>query len=144
MVESRPVHVKSDSEYVVKGCLRHRFTWAALGWHKVRNADLWQEAHSFLQERRGQVVMFKVKGHATWRDVRHGRVLAADKHGNDKADALATAGAAMHSLSKQFVSEHLTRTKVTYDLQHMMVDIDILFARSKASIIQAPAITGIR
>ena len=107
----------------------------------MRNADLWQEAHRLLQERRGQVVVSKAKGHATWRDGTLGQVLAADKHGNDKADALATAGAVMHSLSKQFVSEHLTRTKVTSDLQHMMVDI--LLARSKASTIHAPTCASV-
>ena len=29
--EPRNVHIKTDSEHVLKGCLVHRFSWAAVG-----------------------------------------------------------------------------------------------------------------
>ena len=50
-IEHRPLHVKTDSKYVLDGCLCHRFAWAALGWRKVKNADLWKQLHALLEDR---------------------------------------------------------------------------------------------
>ncbi len=43
----------------------------------------------------------KVKGHASDKDVRAGRVKRADKIGNDAADNLATQGACLHAASAE-------------------------------------------
>ena len=107
--ETRPVHIKTDSKYVLDGCLKHRFTWAALGWHKVSNADLWRAVHLLLSQRGDSVAMSKVKGHATCKDVAQNRVTARDKHGNDGADSLATAAAMSHSPPAPFVKDALHR-----------------------------------
>ena len=121
--EARDVHVKSDSAYVVNGCCKHRFSWSALGWRKVKNLDLWQELHGLLQSRPGAVLVTKVKGHASERDVRTGRVLKQDKVGNDAADCLASACANSHALCPQRVRDYKLRRAVTQDVQTMMVDI---------------------
>ena len=127
--EQRDVHIKTDSDYVLKGCLKHRFAWATLGWHKVSNADLWQQAHALLSHRGSSVALSKVKGHAIALDVCRGRVSARDKHGNDGADHLASAAAAANSLPQQVVEEALHRKQVVRDVQFMMTEI--LSARSK-------------
>jgi ribonuclease HI len=127
--EARDVHIKTDSEYVLKGCLQHRFVWVALGWHKVSNADLWRQTHDLLRHRGGAVAISKVKGHATLRDVRCGRVSSRDKHGNDAADCLASAAAVANSLPESTVKDVLYRKRVVRDLQLMMVNI--IVARSQ-------------
>ena len=127
--ESRDVHIKTDSEYVLQGCLRHCFAWAALGWHKVKNADLWRQVHAKLCHRGSAVALSKVKGHATLKDVSSGRVSARDKHGNDAADSLASEAAAANSLPKQAVKEVLHRKRVVRNVQLMMTRI--LAARSQ-------------
>ena len=99
--EARPVHIKTDSKYVLDGCLKHRFAWAALKWHHVRNADLWKQVHGLLNMRGDQVRMSKVKGHATIHDVAKGRVSERDKMGNDAADCLAKAAAKANSFSSE-------------------------------------------
>ena len=126
--EPRDVHIKTDSAYVLNGCLKHRFAWAALGWHKVRNADLWREAHDLLLSRGSAVELSKVKGHATSTDVRKGVVSARDKHGNDAADALASSAAQANSLPSHTVANIMHRKRVLKDIQVMMVEI--LEARS--------------
>ncbi|CAE8597634.1 unnamed protein product [Polarella glacialis] len=65
--EARDVHIKSDSEYVVKGFLHHRLAWRALGWRKVSHRDLWQALDELVEARLpGAVRMSKVKGHANY------------------------------------------------------------------------------
>ena len=127
-IENRPVHVKTDSKYVLDGCLRNRFAWAAMQWRRVSNADLWKQLHSLLQKRAASFRITKVKGHATASDVAAGRVAFLDKFGNDAADALARKGAAIHAPSKDIVRAVRHRFAVTKSVQHMMVDI--LLARS--------------
>ena len=105
--EPRDVHIKTDSEYVLQGCLRHRFTWAATNWTKVRNADLWQQVHSCLQRRASGVRLSKVKGHATSKDVAKGSVTSRDKHGNDSADSLASLAAMSHAMPAHVVRSFL-------------------------------------
>ena len=121
--ELRDVHIKSDSAYVVKGCLKYRFTWDTLGWHRVKNADLWRELHSLLQARGNTVHISKVKGHASERDVRSGRVARRDKVCNDAADRLACTGACMHTIDPEIANELKLRAAVAKDVQSMMVDI---------------------
>ena len=94
--EPRALQIKTDSQYVLDGCRRYRHVWAAAGWKKMHNSDLWKRLHALIEARPGQLVISKVKGHATARDVRLGRATPEDKHGKDAADALAEAGAAQH------------------------------------------------
>eukprot|EP00973_Karenia_brevis_P035029 4830704-Karenia_brevis.AAC.1 len=67
--------------------------------------------------------MRKVKGHASFKDVENGVALAEDKYGNDCADSLAVAGAAMHSVRPRERQKILDRTVVAIDMQRMMVEI---------------------
>ena len=67
--------------------------------------------------------MGKIKGHASWEDVRTGRVSTSDKHGNDRADDLATMGAAMHGVSQEDRTNFRFRVQNAIDLQKMMVEI---------------------
>jgi ribonuclease HI len=130
-IETRPVHIKSDSKYVVQGVLKHRFAWCALGWSRVANAVLWQKVHALLQSRTSEVTISKVKGHASEQDVRKKKVEWFDKRGNDAADELASAGARQHAVSADEVQRDLARKAVARDVQLMM--IDTLCARSEAS-----------
>ncbi|CAE8636765.1 unnamed protein product, partial [Polarella glacialis] len=91
--EPRALHFKSDSALVVNGCLQHRVTWNALGWRHMNKVDLWRELRSPMESRVGHVVVSKVKGHASERDVRSGRAKREDNVGNDAADLLAIEGA---------------------------------------------------
>ena len=99
--------------YVYNGCLKLRYVWAATGWSGVENVDLWREVHAILEQRGAAVAFCKVKGHATSKDVLSGRVCAADKHGNNAADFLATEGAKSHCLSANMVRDVTHRRFVT-------------------------------
>jgi ribonuclease HI len=124
MQEKRLLHVKSDSAYVVNGCNRYLSAWAAVNWHKVKNADLWKQLHNLTQSRApGSFSISKIKGHATAKDVRLGKVRLADKVGNDAADYLATLGALSHAPSADAVLKAELRLAVTKDVQRLMVDI---------------------
>eukprot|EP00973_Karenia_brevis_P025574 3528891-Karenia_brevis.AAC.1 len=91
------MEIRSDSEYVVKGCESRRFVWRRIGWRRVKNADLWQELDRELMSMPpGRVRFTKVKGHAKEQDVVRGRVAREDKIGNDAADKLAVCGALQH------------------------------------------------
>jgi ribonuclease HI len=128
--ERRALHVKSDSEYVVKGIRQRRFAWSTTGFHKVSNADLWKEVHALLTAREHCFRITKVKGHATLRDVRSGRVKPEDKQGNDAADRLATAATAQSAPSETLVQLHRARSEVAADVQTMMVNILTLRSNS--------------
>ena len=121
--EARDTHIKTDSEYVLHGCWKHRFAWAACGWTGVTNADLWKQVHEILEARGCHVVLSKVKGHAKPEDVASGRVTARDQHGNDAVDKLASDVAKSHALPQHIVREVKHRRKVTVAIQRMMVDI---------------------
>ena len=129
--ELRKVHIKTDSAYVLRGCQRLRFDWAALGWHGILHADLWQQVHALMLARGDDVAISKVKGHASAQDVIAGRVTQRDKQGNDSADKLATDGAKLHSMPPEHVRDVLHRRSVTKAVQSMM--IAILSARTHAS-----------
>ena len=129
--ELRKVHIKTDSAYVLRGCQRLRFVWAALGWLGILNTDLWQQVHALMLARGDDVAISKVKGHATAQDVAAGRVTQRDKQGNDSADKLATNGAKSNSMPPEHVRDVLHRRSVTKAVQSMM--IAILSARMHAS-----------
>ena len=102
MRDSRPIEIRTDSQYVFDGFNRNMARWKRNSWttrgKQIGNADLWQQLQELLEQRAaGSVKLAKVKGHATWQDVASGAVAHADKLGNDKADELATLGAAMHA-----------------------------------------------
>ena len=87
-------------------------------------ADLWKKLHILIESRpRGSVTISKVKGHASHRDVKRGKVKMQDKVGNDGADALATTGAAAHALPPHVVRRTMLQFAVTEDVQRLMVDI---------------------
>ena len=130
-VESRPVHIKTDSQYVCRGCGSCE-AWAADRWRKVHNSDLWQRLHKLLQTRRSHFHISKVKGHASRSDVLKGRVKAEDKHGNDSADTLARAGAALHALPPAVVHAAKHRHAVAESVQRMMVEIVLARASCKS------------
>ena len=122
--EARPVHVKTDSEYVLKGCISHRGVWRSLGWQGVQNKDLWQEVDALLEQKgMDNFMISKVKGHASWKDVRNGTATREDKLGNDAADRLAREGAASHALSPEYVQQAKARLMVAREVQAMMIEI---------------------
>ena len=127
-MEARPLHIKTDSQYVLNGCLRHRFAWAAASWRKIKNSDLWKQLHNLLEDRSAGFNITKVKGHATADDVASGRVALSDKHGNDAADALAGKGAATHALPSAEIRAVKHRYAVAQSEHQMLVDI--LLARA--------------
>eukprot|EP00973_Karenia_brevis_P063653 8849122-Karenia_brevis.AAC.1 len=127
--EKRRVEIRSDSQYVLDGCLRLLPKWRQQGWRTARgralaNADLWKEVYALLQSRgNGYTKLVKVKGHATHHDVENGVSTIFDKIGNDSADVLAVAGAAAHGLPRRERREQLWRIAVTKSIQEMMADI---------------------
>ena len=133
-IELRQVEIRTDSKYVADGVAQHRFKWRAAGWQRngrpMRNADLWTQLDSLIEEREPAAVKItKVKGHTTEEEVLQGMVLKIDKAGNDAADALAVAGAFRSERRK--VSQALHESMIaTMQVQRMMVTI--LEARAQA------------
>jgi ribonuclease HI len=76
-----PLHVFSDSEYVVLGVNFRLEDWAKNGFPSVKNTDLWQLLHNLLKARsdEGPVSLEHIRGHS-------------GVYGNEMADALAVAG----------------------------------------------------
>ena len=99
-----------------------------------KNTDLWWEVHAILEQRGAAVAFCKVKGHATREDVSSGRVLAADKRGNDAADFLATEGAKSHCLPDDVVRDVKHRRYVARAVQTMMVEVLTARAQHVASL----------
>eukprot|EP00973_Karenia_brevis_P038173 5262749-Karenia_brevis.AAC.1 len=126
-LEERPLEIRTDSMYVIQGFNGGLRRWPLNGWRtrrrEVSNKDLWQRLSTLLAQRRAEVCVTKVKGHASWRAIILGEVTEFDKLGNDRADALAVAGAALHNVSRSARSEQVARHSATQDLQWMMVDI---------------------
>ena len=124
--ETRPVEIRSDSKYSLDGCLLHLPKWKKNDWRNsrglIRNADLWKSMDRLLCERGSTVRFRKVKGHASIRDVETGLVTEQDRRGNAAADALAVAGASMHTGSVQ-TQHNLENMLLVRDVQLMMVGI---------------------
>ena len=109
---------------------------ACLGCARI-NSDLWREVHALLNGRKDQVLLSKVKGHATCKDVSKGLVFQRDKHGNDGADSLATAAAKQQSLPAHVVRDVQYRKQVVKEIQLMMCNI--LAARHQQAVLSAVA-----
>ena len=103
--DPRPLDIRSDSEYVVKGvhALRSRPDEIFVG----DNADLWQLISRELRFRQTAVDVSWVKGHAKPIDVTRGRTTHQDMVGNNSADGLAVQGAASHSVLEELVAKAL-------------------------------------
>eukprot|EP00973_Karenia_brevis_P027613 3806226-Karenia_brevis.AAC.1 len=98
------LEIRSDSQYVVEGCLPYRHKWKQQGWKGIDNVDLWQRVDFLLESKNpGDVLVTKVKGHATAEDVRTGVITATDRFGNHGADRLAVAGAALHAVERDVI-----------------------------------------
>ncbi|CAE8600311.1 unnamed protein product [Polarella glacialis] len=127
-VERRAVEIRSDSKYILDGCQLHLPRWRLNSWRSGRrpisNVDLWKQIDRVLSDRGNAMVSFKkVKGHASWRDVRSEKVSEEDKRGNDAADALAVAGARMHAISQERRQAVLRQSLLAQDVQQMMLEV---------------------
>ena len=119
--DPRPLDIRSDSEWVCNG-FRDWRTWAAVGW-QGEHADLWDVLAKELCVRACDVSVSWVKGHATENDVKYGRTTCEDKAGNDGADKLAVAGAAIHHVPAEGAAEAMSRRQMAKRTQEMMVNI---------------------
>ena len=96
----RPLHVCSDSGYVVGGMLRRgpsRTTRAGGTWAHLRRA-LWVLVEDLGGISEQGVLITKVKGRATLLDVAAGKISADERAGNLCADAAARKGAELGRL----------------------------------------------
>ncbi|EIW61280.1 ribonuclease H-like protein [Trametes versicolor FP-101664 SS1] len=75
-----PLHIVSDSKYVVEGLTQHLPKWERRGWIGVANAEVIKEAVAHLRTRSAPTTFRWVKGHA-------------NERGNEEADRLAREGA---------------------------------------------------
>ena len=88
--------IRSDSEYVVRQA--EALLAGAGAKPKADNLDLWAMLEAELRQRPpGSITFTWVKGHATMADIQRGRSSWQDLCGNDGADKLASAAAAVHS-----------------------------------------------
>ncbi|OSC98484.1 RnaseH-domain-containing protein [Trametes coccinea BRFM310] len=85
-----PLHIVSDSKYVVEGLTKHAAKWEQKGWIEVANAGAFQDALALLRTRSAPTMLRWVKGHT-------------GIEGNEGADELADRGA---SLDRQYLPTH--------------------------------------
>ena len=119
--DPRPLDIRSDSEYVCKGCSAWK-SWVHVGW-PAEHADLWNLLAAELLGRTFAVHVKWVKGHAKRIDILRGITTEEDKRGNDGADALAVDGAKMHSVSPEVLEAALQRKVCAPQVQRMMVAV---------------------
>ena len=114
------LEIRTDSQVVINGfeALRESITCLP-----GENRDLWTVAARLFEARNCEVIVTKVKGHATDTDVARGHVLEIDKYGNDKADNLACVGADAHRVPEQIIEEAAMRRSHATSLQRLMIDI---------------------
>ncbi|KAI0744459.1 hypothetical protein C8Q76DRAFT_604336 [Earliella scabrosa] len=74
-----PLHIVTDSQYVIDGLTVHLRSWEDRGWLGVANADLIKMAAAWLRQRSAPTTFRWVKGHA-------------GIEGNERADELAKRG----------------------------------------------------
>eukprot|EP00660_Eupelagonema_oceanica_P019682 gene19682-biopygen15118 len=136
--DRRALEVSIDSEWAVHRIERDVPRWKQHGWrrgpHGARpeHVDLWRRLDRARSEAgRGEVRFRWVKGHASDADVVKGRVARADKVGNDAADALAVAGAALHGVPPERVAAARRRTLVGRAVQRLMLDVAWERARAR-------------
>lgn len=94
-----PLHIVSDSKYVVDGLTTHLAAWESRGWIDVANAIPFREAAAALRSRSAVTMLRWVKGHS-------------GVHGNEEADKLAAAGA---EKLRQFRPIALPKTRYLHD-----------------------------
>ena len=119
--ESRPIEIRSDSQYVARGVNTWRF-WKERGWRGA-NSDLWQRLSASIAHNPTRIRVVKVKGHATWGDVSMGRISQFNKVGNSRADALAREGADMHAAVLPLEHSTLRRKRLAKDYHKILQDI---------------------
>ncbi|CAE8710806.1 unnamed protein product [Polarella glacialis] len=121
--DDRRLEIRTDSKYVYDGCRANMARWKANEWQigrrAVGNMDLWQRLDALIVARQpDDICVLKVKGHAKARDILSGATTAQDKAGNDAADELAVAGAAMHAISPEGRRSALQATLLASRVQH--------------------------
>ena len=117
-----PTDVRTDSQYVHRRAL----SWAQWRFREPRGShqDLWARFDRAMQQKAdGQIIFRKVKGHATWGDVRQGRSTRRDKVGNAMADWLAVQGATRHESALPLVADQEARQEFIRRLQRMYLNI---------------------
>ena len=126
--EPRALEIRTDSQYCKKGfdglvALRAR-AWRTSVGREVCHLELWQRAAALLDERGWDSVrLVKVKGHASFLDVLHGKTSEQDKYGNDSADRLAVSGAASRSVDPAQRATFVKRLAQTQEVQRLMLEI---------------------
>eukprot|EP00664_Eupelagonemidae_sp_cell27_P006048 gene6048-8598_t len=129
--DPRRLEVCSDSQWCLDRIRRDLQRWRGWGWRKGPSSarrpphvDLWRRLDAALAARpEGHVLFRKVKGHASARDVAAGRVAGCDRAGNDAADALAVAGAALHGVDPRRVAAARRRVEAARAVQALMLDV---------------------
>lgn len=130
--ETRPLEIRSDSQYVVDGCTKYLPKWRRENFLEVDHDDLWRDISNLLLARPADDVRLTwVKGHASWKDVKQGSVAREDKLGNDYADLLARRGAAQHPPNPLLTARIQNTRLLTKQVQSMMVKI--IHARAEES-----------
>eukprot|EP00660_Eupelagonema_oceanica_P019287 gene19287-biopygen1903 len=136
--DARALEICTDSQWSIDRVRNDLAKWRAYGWRRSLNGgrpahvDLWKRLDRQLADAaRGPVRFRYVKGHATERDVAAGRVAAADKRGNDAADQLAVAGAAMHGVPRERIAAARRRVLVARAVQKLMLEVAWERARAR-------------
>lgn len=126
-IENRPLHIKSNSKYVVDG-LQNILTGTPLP-VDGENLDLWKQVAELISRRCHPVRISWVKGHATDMDVHKGISTFSDQIGNDAADKAAVSGTAQHSCPPELAlcySQHQH-----HSIQIALMYTEIAVARNK-------------
>eukprot|EP00660_Eupelagonema_oceanica_P019587 gene19587-biopygen10791 len=136
--DRRALEVCSDSRWALDRIEHDLAQWKRHGWRKGPNGarpehvDLWRRLDRELSDAARGAVRFRwVKAHASEADVAAGRVARADKVGNDAADALAVAGAALHGVPPERVAAARRRALVARAVQRLMLDVAWERARAR-------------
>ena len=95
----RPLEIKSDSKYVIKGLTENLHHWEDRGWIQVQNEQLFKTAAYLLKRRSAKTTFTWVKGHN-------------GTQGNEESDKLAKEGA-----TKEIPDDIDTSIPVEFDLQ---------------------------
>ena len=109
--DPRQLQIRTDSKYVILGARNPQ--------SRGSHADLWARLVPHLH----RVSFYKVKGHATWSDVRLGFSSAADKIGNAKADKLANRGSEMHPASPALEEAVESQKQLAKSYQKSLINI---------------------
>ena len=125
--DPRDIEIRSDSAYVVRGLM------APSSWRMQVsrvNGDLWARVDALVTASPNRILVTKVKGHATWRDVAQQTVSYSDKVGNAEADRLARAGADQHASVLHL--EQSSQRRIAKTRQYHKCLLRIMKARARA------------